>query len=134
MADVFVKVFVDVLAALYEDSLHGNVFGFDTNVPYGSVGNGTSSLGTAVQPGDHVYWRAVPLECEATVQIEAVDFAGGDIKAELHDSNGFSYWSATVSDIPATTAYSLRLGIGRHGKVLEFNDRFTLRPMEVHHD
>ena len=61
---------VDVVGALANNSLSGNIFLVDNNKVSGSSGEGTEALQTAVEEGDELVWIVQPLECEAHASIE----------------------------------------------------------------
>lgn len=134
MSDGLVKVFVDVLSALHAQSLEGNIFGFDTNLASGSTGLGGPSLSTAVEPGDHLIWTAIPLECEAPVTLTGVEFTRPEFVPVLRKRAGVTTIRLIVPEFDTVEPYTLTFAFGRHGKVMHFTSGFTIRPIEAHHD
>ena len=132
MSRVFIKVFVDVLSALYTDSLEGNICGFDSHRSHGSQGLGSPNLSTAVQPGDEVFWTAISLECEAHLVITRAEFTSPDFLAVPTKGNGWGVLQMTVPEISSPVPYSLNFTFGNNGKTMQYSRGFSLRPIEVH--
>lgn len=114
---VVVKLFVDVLAALYQGQLAGNVFGFDSNRPYGSSGQGGDRTATVVHPGDQLLWSSLSLECEAFVDIVAIRVPGA--AATVRQFQGSQFWSTRVPPLAGPTHYRVSLELGHIGRRLD---------------
>ena len=128
MADVVIKLMVDVLAALHEGGLEGNVFGFDTARAAGSRGFNTSSLATAVRPGDQVLWEIIPLECEAGATISAIEIPGVAAGPRDEAPMGSRFWCGVVGEVNDDLPYSITIGLGRNGSELTLADSLSLVP------
>jgi hypothetical protein len=133
MSKVLIKVFVDVLSALYSGSLNGNICGFDTNRIHGSQGFGGQDLSTAVKPGDQVFWTPVSLECEAAISLTGIEFQTSSFSAAPLDPKGGHLFQLTVPEFSGIEPYTLHFTFGKHGKTMQFPSGFTLRPIEDHH-
>lgn len=120
---VVVKVFVDVLAALHQERMSGNVFAFDANRPYGSAGQGTDQIATVVRRGDQLLWVPLSLECEAFVDI--VDVAIPGLAAKQVPVLGAACWTARPPVPTDPIRYRLTFELGHLGRQLEL-DTFAL--------
>ncbi len=130
MSKVLIKVFVDVLSALYSDSLEGNICGFDTNRFHGSQGFGGPELSTAVHAGDQVFWTPIALECEAPIALKGIEFQSPGFSASFVDRMDFHILQTTVPDFSTIEPYTLHFTFGNHGRTMQYPSGFTLRPAE----
>ncbi|MCX6461371.1 MAG: hypothetical protein NTZ03_13825 [Actinobacteria bacterium] len=131
MTDVVIKMTIDVLAALHEDRLDGNMFAFDTARSAGSHGLGTSALATAVKPGDRLLWLLIPLECEAEATIDGISIPGMLAAPRTETESSImetSAWHCSVGTIDEALPYSITLTLGRNGRELTLVDSLSLIP------
>lgn len=133
MADVLIKVFVDVLSALYSDSLDGNVYGFDTHLSHGSQGFGGQDLVTLVSPGDQVFWSAISLECEAPITLSGVEFHSEEFASVPIHHNGLQMMQMITPEFTSPQPYTLHFTFGKSGKEMSMESGFTLSPIGDSH-
>lgn len=107
---------VDVVGALANNTLSGNIYLVDNNKIGGSTEEGTESLKTHVKEGDDVVWVVQPMECEAHANIEGIliDSDCCEPQMKFYEGTDVSYWvgkikkGATQGDYP----YSLQFKVG----------------------
>jgi hypothetical protein len=133
MSDVLIKVFVDVLSALYSDSLEGNVYGFDTHLSHGSQGFGGQELVTSVHSGDKIFWSAISLECEAPITLSGVEFHSEEFSSVPVQQNGLHVMQMITPEITSLQPYTLHFTFGKHGKEMSLASGFTLCPIGESH-
>lgn len=127
MRDVVVKLYIDVLDVLQRGSIEGALFGFDNGGADGSHGFGTDRLATAVGARESVVWAVNSLECEAYVNIEAIELPDW-MEAEHVRVNDHDYWRARVIGEPSDVTYAMTFAIGRYGKRIRYADRLRFVP------
>lgn len=132
MSQVTIKLVVDVIGALENGSLAGNLYAFDTNRRAGSQDNGTDALHTAVTRGTHVTWMIATLECEAFVEIDDIKMDAALCEPERKSFPGSSiiYWSGRVKKTPQDANYDLVLNVGTHGRRMVHSATLALIPTE----
>jgi len=116
MKTISILSVVDVVGALADDNLSGNVHLMDNNKANGSHDQGTESLKTVVKKGDNLVWTTLPLECEAYASIEGVliDKDYCDPQQATYKDTAITYWSGTVKRNlnGAAIPYRLKFQVG----------------------
>ncbi len=116
MRMISVVCVVDVVGALANNTLSGNINLVDNNKTYGSTDEGTEVLKTMVRAGDTVVWVVQPLECEAHASIEGVliDKSVCVPEKKFYEGTDVAYWIGKIEknikldEVP----YSLQFKIG----------------------
>jgi hypothetical protein len=91
---------VDIVAALAEGNLDGNLYLMDTNRLNGSRDQGSARLKTAVGKGDRLIWVARMLECEADLSIVGIgiDSSVGEPSEHYYPGTNVTYWEVVVKE------------------------------------
>jgi hypothetical protein len=107
---------VDVVGALANNTLSGNIYLVDNNKTGGSTGEGTEALSTSVKENDEVVWIVQSLECEANANIEGIliDSACCEPQKKFYEGTDVSYWVGKIKKgaKQGEYPYSLQFKVG----------------------
>ena len=109
---------VDIIGALADDTLKGNIYMFDNNRLKGSTGEGTDKLITKIQfnPNEEtvLVWNIMPLEPESFASITQItaDKEYLLIEKNQYPDSDVVYWTGTVKKQFGQLSYKLTLGLG----------------------
>ena len=105
---------VDVVGALASDNLDENIYLMDNNKPFGSHGEGTSGLQTAVEEGDVLIWTTASMEPEAYASISAIEIDSEICAPEkkTYPGSDVTYWSGKVKKSVKHCPYRLKVLVG----------------------
>ena len=119
---------IDVVGALANDSLSGQVYFMDTNKANGSTHQGTENLRTVVKKGDRLVWTVIFLECEAYVAIDdiIIDKDCCEPKKEFYEGTDVSYWVGTVKKDVTITPYSVKFKVGTRAEPIATDSSLCL--------
>ncbi|KAF0814287.1 hypothetical protein IGB42_01188 [Andreprevotia sp. IGB-42] len=114
MKAISIVAVVDVVGALANDTLTGNLYLLDNNKSNGSTDEGTDVLKTRVKKGDQLVWVVQTLECEAYASIAGIDVDSKfaeyiEPQQKTYQGTNVTYWSATIKkDLDVPVPYNLR--------------------------
>lgn len=117
ICQIHVTVAVDVLKALQDGSLPGNVFLMDDS-PWESGEQGTHALATACKPGCRVLWTVIPVDLQTDVAIREISFHDAErTEPGVESSLRTKTWEGVVPSLPPGQHYRYRLSLQMgHGK------------------
>jgi hypothetical protein len=111
MKTITVNCLVDVVAALSDDTLTGNLFLTDDNRPPGEPRRASDMLTTAVKAGDVLVWVCQVLDIETQVSIEGIWGMPADVcapaLAHLPNTDAWYWWGAVQRDFTDVVPYWL---------------------------
>ncbi|BDD03233.1 hypothetical protein [Aureibacter tunicatorum] len=110
-----IVIFVDVISALSEGSLHGSIFLMDDS-EFQSQHEGSSELMTHCATGQLVKWKIYAIDVQTPVEIKSISFGGvpiGNVPQEESAQNGDSkVWSGYVPTwMEENKSYSYQLEV-----------------------
>ncbi|MDO9105751.1 MAG: hypothetical protein Q7U57_12430 [Methylovulum sp.] len=111
---------IDVVGALANDTLNGNIYLMDNNKSNGSSDQGTEVLKTLVKEGDQLVWTVMSLEPEAYASIKEIiidsDYCVPEQKT--YEGSDVTYWVGKVKKNPKSTPYNLKIQVGTQEQAL----------------
>jgi hypothetical protein len=112
---------IDVVGALSEDSMKGNVYLFDDNKSNGSSHEGTASLKTKVKAGDKLIWTLMALEPESFAEITNISIDPDICRAEkkMYPQSDVAYWEGEVLKEAVATPYKITFEVGSQKQKIE---------------
>lgn len=110
---VNINIVVDVMKALSDESLEGNLYLIDDGI-YGSEGQGTGRLKTVCRPGDVIRWKACPVDLQAGFSILSISF-GKDCAGQQKESPPayLNTWEGIVPYASGGHHYRIVLQLGK---------------------
>lgn len=125
--EINIQVIVDVVKALSEGSLEGNVFMMDTSPK--SRHQGTDRLMTACHPGQVVHWDVRAVDVQTPIQVTDISIRRGG-HCDWRDEEGWG--SERYSDKRWTGRISLPVGLYHYAVTLEMgNGRHSVMVLET---
>lgn len=114
MTTINIIVNVDVVGALSEENLTGNLYLIDNNKDGGSTKLGTGVLNTRVKKDDVVLWNVMAIEPEAYTSVTGIEIDSEycQVTQRTYEGSDVTYWEGIVQKEPTSLPYTLTLALG----------------------
>jgi hypothetical protein len=128
MATISVIIYVDVVGALAEERLAGNLYLIDNNRTGGSTNLGTGILNTKVQKGDTLLWSVMAIEPEAYAALTeiGIDSDCCQVQRKTYQGSDVTYWEGVVQKDVLSVPYTLKLALGSREQEMVTTERPSL--------